>query len=254
VSDDPQLQELRRRVQEDPASIAFARLAEELRKAGANDEAANVARAGLQHRPDYLSARVTLGRALMELDRLEEAQAELTKVLQAAPSNLAATRALAEVFQKRGQMPDALAQFRKALELTKSDPKLQEQPEVVEPVVAPPPAPFGAPPASAKAVATLFDFDGLIEKLGVRSEPRLNLDNLFAPAPLPVLPVAPKAVEPSTDAEDLFSVLERQLRAKKPEPSVAARLPEATAEERMLAELEGWLSAIRLDREQHLSA
>ena len=54
--------------------MAFAQLAEECRRAGANDEAVGICRAGLAHHPDYLSARVTLGRALIELGRLDEAQ------------------------------------------------------------------------------------------------------------------------------------------------------------------------------------
>ena len=65
--------------------MSFAQLAEELRRDGANDEAVEVCRAGLAHHPDYLTARVTLGRALIELDRLDEAFTELTAVLDAAP-------------------------------------------------------------------------------------------------------------------------------------------------------------------------
>ncbi|MFM8534027.1 MAG: tetratricopeptide repeat protein, partial [Acidimicrobiia bacterium] len=79
--ENPRLLELRRRVQADPASIAFAQLAEECRRAGDTDEAVGLARAGLQYHPGYLSARVTLGRALIELDQLDEAEHELAYVL-----------------------------------------------------------------------------------------------------------------------------------------------------------------------------
>jgi tetratricopeptide (TPR) repeat protein len=95
---------LRRRVQQDPASIAFAQLAEEYRRIGELDEAVRVARAGLEPHPGYISARVTLGRALLELGRLDEAQVELETVVAAAPDNLSAIRALAEIHQLR---PDA---------------------------------------------------------------------------------------------------------------------------------------------------
>ena len=70
-----------------------------------------VCRAGLAQHPDYLSARVTLGRALLELQQFDEAQTELERVLQAAPDNLAAIRALAEIHQRRGESDDALKQF-----------------------------------------------------------------------------------------------------------------------------------------------
>ena len=100
----PRILELRRRVQADPASIAFAQLAEECRRAGDADEAVGICRAGLAHHPGYLSARVTLGRALMEVGRLDEAAVELTTVVQSAPTNLSAIRGLAEIHQQRGNL------------------------------------------------------------------------------------------------------------------------------------------------------
>jgi len=103
LSENPRLEELRRRVQKDPASIAFAQLAEEYRRAGNYDEAVHICRTGLTRHPTYLSARVTLGRALIELEQYEEARAELEYVLQAAPENLAAIRGLAEIHQRRGE-------------------------------------------------------------------------------------------------------------------------------------------------------
>lgn len=101
MNDDSRLAELRRRVELDPMSIAFAALAEEYRKAGRPEEAVGVCRTGLTRHPAYLSARVTLGRALLDLGELDDAEAELRHVLKVAPDNLAATRALAEVQQHR---------------------------------------------------------------------------------------------------------------------------------------------------------
>src|SRR5262245_47755901 len=104
VTENPRIDELRRRVQKDPTSIAFAQLAEELRRMGRFQEAIDVCRTGLAHPPSYLSARVTLGRALMELGQLTGARVELEMVIKAAPENLAAIRALAEIHQRRGEM------------------------------------------------------------------------------------------------------------------------------------------------------
>ena len=109
--DHPRIEELRRRVERDPASIAFAQLAEEHRRAGNYDEALRICRTGLAQHPTYLSARVTLGRTLLELAQFDEAQAELEYVLRAAPDNLAAIRALAEIHQRRGNLDEALKQF-----------------------------------------------------------------------------------------------------------------------------------------------
>ena len=102
MADSPRIEELRRRVQSDPASIAFAALAEEYRRAGRFEEAIAACVTGLQRHPSYLSAHVTLGRSLLEVGRYEEAQDELEHVLKLAPENLAAIRALAEIHHRRG--------------------------------------------------------------------------------------------------------------------------------------------------------
>jgi tetratricopeptide (TPR) repeat protein len=98
----PRIEELKRRVQRDPASIAFAALADEYRRAGLFHDAIETCRAGLQRHPAYLSARVTLGRALLEIGEYPEATEHLEQVLRAAPENLAAIRALAEIHRRRG--------------------------------------------------------------------------------------------------------------------------------------------------------
>jgi tetratricopeptide (TPR) repeat protein len=103
VADSPRIEELKRRVQSDPASIAFAALAEEYRRAGRFDEAIETCTTGLVRHPSYLSAHVTLGRALIEVGRLQEARTELEYVLKLAPENLAAIRGLAEIHHRIGE-------------------------------------------------------------------------------------------------------------------------------------------------------
>jgi len=171
VSDNSRIDDLRRRVQKDPASIAFAQLAEECRRAGMHEEAVQVCRAGLDIHPAYLSARVTLGRALIELNSLDEAQAELELVLKSAPENLAAIRGLAEIFNRRGSFPEALAQYRAALALAKNDPDLQRTVAELERAVEPP-----KPPASADGLS----FDEVSMEF---------LKNLPPPPPPPAPPV-----------------------------------------------------------------
>jgi tetratricopeptide (TPR) repeat protein len=107
VAESPRLEELRRRVANDPASVAFAQLAEEYRRTGNCEEAVRVCRTGLAQHPNMFSARVTLGRALLELQQFDAAKAELEIVVDATPNNLAATRALAEIHQRRGEFDDA---------------------------------------------------------------------------------------------------------------------------------------------------
>lgn len=126
MADNPRLDELKRRVQLDPASIAFAALAEEFRRAGRFEEAVATCKAGLQRHPAYLSARVTLGRALIETGQFDEAREELEHVLRLAPENLAAIRGLADIHHRRGELPEALEQYRSALDVAQTAVVAQE--------------------------------------------------------------------------------------------------------------------------------
>jgi tetratricopeptide (TPR) repeat protein len=218
----------------DPSSIAFAQLGEELRRVGANEEAIGVCRTGLQRHPGYLSARVTLGRALVELDRLDEAQAELSVVVSNAADNLAAIRGLAEIHQRRGELADALVFYRRALELARHDPDLEETVERMEKQVAPP-----APPEPDVSVEALFDFDRLVEQMGAETPPSIQaLETLTASfgatRPSPALPPA---------LHDPFSQLEHDLRERDAQPPPAPIAGNHDAE--ALIELEGWLHALR---------
>jgi tetratricopeptide (TPR) repeat protein len=135
VADSPRIEELKRRVQSDPASIAFAALAEEYRRAGRFDEAIETCNTGLVRHPSYLSAHVTLGRALIEVGRLQDARGELEYVLKLAPENLAAIRGLAEIHHRIGDegsdtMPDAVE------DPAPASPVIQERQEAA-PIVQP---------------------------------------------------------------------------------------------------------------------
>ncbi len=126
MPDDSRIEALKKRIQKDPGSIAFAQLAEEYRRAGRFQESIEVCRAGLARHPGYLSARVTLGRALLEVGDVDSAQRELGEVLRVAPDNLSAVRGLAEVHRRRGELPEALEQFRSAFELAGPDPTIEQ--------------------------------------------------------------------------------------------------------------------------------
>lgn len=125
MPDASRIDELRRRVLTDPASIAFAQLGEEYRRAGQLADAVDTCRTGLTTHPEYVSARVTLGRALLALGRLDEAIVELRQVLATAPENLAATRSLADALRLHGRFTEALPYYVDALTLAPNDPDLE---------------------------------------------------------------------------------------------------------------------------------
>ena len=195
MADSPRIEELKRRVQQDPASIAFAALADEYRRAGRFHDAVETCRAGLLRHPAYLSARVTLGRALLELGEFDEAEAELQQVLRTAPENLAAIRALADIHHRRGDTPDRVPDF-PAPEPALSEhgeskgPALSERSESKGPEEPLQPA---APPADtpATAVSTVVPF--------------------AAPAPAPVPPAA--ALSERSEPKGALPKLERFLAA-----------------------------------------
>ena len=126
MGETPRLEELKRRVEADPASIAFASLAEEYRRSARFEEAVDASRAGLRFHPTYVSARVTLGRSLMELGLLDQAERELQVVTRSTPDNLAARRALGDLYWRGGQLPQALEQLRLAATLAPGDGELFE--------------------------------------------------------------------------------------------------------------------------------
>ncbi len=160
MSENPRLEELRRRVQQDPASISFAALAEEYRRAGLFHDAIETCRAGLQRHPAYLSARVTLGRSLVEVGEYDDAVVELEQVLRAAPENLAAIRALADIHRRRGEMPETMEDYQASVAVTPRTPAPVVEPAPELTVVAaavPAPAPLIPP-----AIAALEQFLGAI--------------------------------------------------------------------------------------------
>lgn len=145
MSDNFRIDELRRRVQQDSASIAFAALADEYRRAGLFHDAIETCRAGLQRHPAYVSARVTLGRSLLELGEFQEAKEQLEMVLRSAPENLAAIRALAEIHHRMPIDPAALEEAVQASSAAQTATG-------ATPASIPAPAPIPVPSASQTSV------------------------------------------------------------------------------------------------------
>lgn len=169
MQDTTRIQELRRRVQQNPASLAFAPLAEELRRAGRLDEAIRTCRAGLQHHPEYVSARATLGRALVDRGEYDAAIEQLGAVLRRAPDNLAALRGMAEALLGRGDRDGALEQFRRALVFAPDDLELMSAVASLQPADEQP-APHEArpddearPPGEDPASAALVRLEALLD-------------------------------------------------------------------------------------------
>jgi tetratricopeptide (TPR) repeat protein len=156
-ADHTRIDDLRRRIQQDPASIAFAQLAEECRRMGELDEAVSVCRAGLAHHPGYVSAHVTLGRALMALGQHEEARAEFEQVLRTAPDNLVALRCLEEL-----GTPSRSADSGSGASDVEGSTIAQSAQGDVEPREQSPEAPRTSEPSAAPSDTALYELEGLL--------------------------------------------------------------------------------------------
>ena len=233
MADSQRIEDLRRRVQRDPTSIAFAQLAEECRRAGHFQESVAVCRAGLEIHPGYLSARVTLGRSLIELNDLDTALAELEQVLKSAPDNLAAIRGVAEIRHRQGQLSEALTQYRAALALARNDPDLQRTVDELARKVEPVP-----PPASNDGLS----FEQMQNEF---------LQNL--PPPPPVKPAEPLRTETAAAPEASPAASpepEKGLGEETMDVVGSDQRSERARAVRMIAALEQWVDAIHVSRTQ----
>jgi Tfp pilus assembly protein PilF len=129
---DSRIDELRRRLERDPGSRLFAQLAEELRKAGELEEAIGVARTGLGVHPAYPSARLTLGRALLDSGDPRAARVELEAAVTGAPDNILASRFLGEALESLGDRTGALGRYRTTLAMAPGDAQLEARIKALE--------------------------------------------------------------------------------------------------------------------------
>jgi tetratricopeptide (TPR) repeat protein len=108
-------EELRRRLEREPGSRLFAQYAEELRREGDAAEAIRVCREGLERHPNYASARITLGRALLDSGEIPGARGEFEAVLAQSPENILASRYLGECLERSGDLAGATARYEATL-------------------------------------------------------------------------------------------------------------------------------------------
>ena len=243
MPENPRIEELRRRVLADPASIAFAALAEEFRRIGALEDAIETCRTGLQRHPAYLSARVTLGRALIETGDYEAARQELETVLRSAPENLAAIRGLEQINERLGHS-------------TEMDPHLAElmRQEAERIALAPPPAPVPEPLVEPPAEAEVepepqpeAELHAAAPEMFAAPEPEPEPEPELQPEPetFAVLEPEPEpepvlAIEPEPELEPVFAIQSEPEREPErgPDPQMLATL----------ARLERFLAAVETAR------
>lgn len=109
------------RLARDPASLAFAPLADAYRKVGRTREAINLCREGLGRFPHYTTARLILAKAHLDDSNPEAALAELGIILQSSPKDVQAHRLTAEIHRRAGRLPEAQRHLERVVELDAGD-------------------------------------------------------------------------------------------------------------------------------------
>src|SRR5690242_7221233 len=93
-----EITELKKKLEENPDSLAFAPLADAYRKQGNLEEALQICRKGLERHPNNTSGRVVLGRDYREQGKADAAVSEFKKVLDLDPENLMAHSFLGSLY------------------------------------------------------------------------------------------------------------------------------------------------------------
>jgi len=113
------------RLARDPASLAFAQLADLYRKAGRIPDAVALCRSGLTRFPNYTTARLILAKALVADGQLAAAQAELEAILETTPKDVQCHRLAAEIQRRLGHVDEAVRHLEAAVALDPSDRESQ---------------------------------------------------------------------------------------------------------------------------------
>ena len=109
------------RLARDPASLAFAPLADAYRKAGRTREAINLCREGLGRFPHYTTARLILAKAHLDDDNPDAALGELEVILQSSPKDAQAHRLTAEIHRRAGRWEEARQHLERVVKLDAGD-------------------------------------------------------------------------------------------------------------------------------------
>src|SRR5688572_29291740 len=195
-----EIEKLERLVRENPKGRLFASLADAYRKDNQFGKALEVLEAGLQVHPDYVSARVVLGRVHMATGDNAAAKAAFSRVVELDGESVIALKALADISETDGDAPSAL---KWAQQLLVVDPGNEETQKQVDRLTAAAPA---EPPAAAPAEEArlsgivMVEMDTPAETAGATAEPEKTAAPFEAVKPpiaktkeLPAISITPPA-------------------------------------------------------------
>lgn len=190
-------------LQADPRSRIFVELARALLEEGEAERAVVVCEQGLLHHPDSAQARLTMGRALLMLGRVDEAVARFEQAFSVDAATPYECDVAAEALIRHGHAGRALPLLRRAAATYPGDARIQRRleearlasPGVDEPsepgVAAPPPMDESSVTVAGDALAPLVDPSTRNGRLDLPPDGRISPE---APAPTNAPPPLPPGV------------------------------------------------------------
>jgi TolA protein len=124
--EEAEIKELTKKLEQSPDSMVFVQLADAYRRSGDLEKCVEICVQGLERHPTYTTARTILGRAYLDLGKLDEAAGEFKKIEASDPENIVAQRMLGQIFMQKGLYAEAIVRHQKVLALDPDDGSAQE--------------------------------------------------------------------------------------------------------------------------------
>jgi len=121
-----EFRQLIERFEEAPESRLFAPVADMYRKRGEVDRAVEICNSGLELYPDYISARVILGKCFYDKGGSERAKTEFERVLDLDSENMVALKFLGDIFLAEDKRDKAVDYYRQLLEIDPTNDRIRE--------------------------------------------------------------------------------------------------------------------------------
>lgn len=236
----PEIVKLMDKMTQNPASRLFVPLAEEYLKCDMVEEAIIVLAEGIKNHPNYVAARVMLGKIYLQKNQIPEAQNEFEQVIGANPENILAHKKLAVIYQGQGQSQRALEACQKILAIDPSDKEAKGLVGVLEKQVASEGASekgmeLSNPPVAAEIpVATETDkveaasSPILPPESALHSDPAAPIEEVPIEVPLQMEPAPVESVPPvEENLNDPFKAPAEPVAPSIPEEFPAAVIDEA---------------------------
>jgi tetratricopeptide (TPR) repeat protein len=184
VENEAQFETLKSRLQQEPDSLLFARVADAMLNRDQLDEAIRICEEGIRKHPYYVTGHMVLGKCYLKKKLFDLAEKEFKRVILFDPKYIAAHKYYGDLMREVGWDNTCEMSYRKILSIDPLDRNAREMLETLErikpkeqEIVTPEYSPVERKPVEA---ATAASFEESIAKTQTSTEP-INLeDDLFA--------------------------------------------------------------------------